>query len=326
MKTNKIANYCTAILFLLVIVSGIVFPQQPRKQMHMNFQKAVLYHSKSTSEYYLTVLATDDKTRQCRLDLLNTHIILEMKNGEKKNIDNEDLKISCLGNMYNKVIGQKHTLFRFNLIIDNSSSIDTQSLSYVQDALKKFLEAVPLVFEAQVIKFSHGVQAKTDFTKDVTELINVINHPHPQGSTALFDSMDLGIQELVAKGDDVPLRFSVVFTDGRNNASPNNPDPIAFKSKIVEKCKKNLIPLFIVGVTKGVDGPLMNEMAQFGMYQHKDNFPEIDQAFKVILEYIKDTYVFKIPAIGNFSNLKTIYIVRKTAAGNYDTIQDIIVQ
>jgi Mg-chelatase subunit ChlD len=296
-----------------------------RGQQHQNFQKIVLYHSKSTGEYYLAVVASDDSTRKCKLDLLNTHIILETKEGGRKTIDNEDLKIACLGNMYSKLHGQKYTLFRFNLIIDNSGSIDSRSMQYVQNSLERFLKEVPLVFEAQVIKFSEKIQVKTKFTKDKDLLIRTIKHPHPQGGTALFDAMNIGIQELKAMGDDVPLRFSVVFTDGRDNGSTANRNPLAFKQKVVRECKKNLIPLFIIGVTGGVDSNLLNQMAEFGMYIHKKEIPQLDQAFDLILNHIKDTYIFKIPAIGNFSDLKTIYIVRKTAMGNPDTIQDIIV-
>jgi hypothetical protein len=325
MKIRIVFKYFIIMSLILSFSTVSSMLQAARKQMHMNFQKLVLYYSSSTNEYYLAVVASDDETRKCRLDTLNVHIILETREGNKKTIDNEDLKVSCLGNMYNQVIGKKYTLFRFNLIIDNSGSIDSQSLSFVQHTLQRFMQAIPLVFEAQVIRFSQKVQLKTNFTKDKQQLINAINKGLPQGGTALFDAMDLGMQELKALGDEVPLRFSVVLTDGRNNSSVNNPDPNAFKNKMIRECKKNVIPLFIVGVTNDVDSQLLSEIAQFGMYQHIKDFPDIDKAFEVILNYIKDTYVFKIPAIGNFANLKTIYIVRKTAAGNYDTIQDIIV-
>jgi len=325
MKMGNVFKYFIVMLLILSFSTSLGSTPPARKQMHMNFQKLVLYYSSSTNEYYLAVVASDDSTRKCRLDLMNVHIILETKEGAKKTIDNEDLKVSCLGSMYNEVIGKKYTLFRFNLVIDNSGSIDTQSLAFVQRTLQRFIQAIPLVFEAQVIRFSQTVQFKTKFTKNKQELVNAINQQLPQGGTALFDAMDLGMQELKALGDDVPLRFSVVLTDGRDNASVNNPDPNAFKNKMIRECKKNVIPLFIVGVTNDVDSQLLSEIARFGMYQHIKDFPDIDKAFEVILNYIKDTYVIKIPAIGNFADLKTIYIVRKTAAGNYDTIQDIIV-
>lgn len=319
-------KFKTLIISIIILVCTIgLSAQSTRKPMYMNFQKLVLYYSSGTGEYYLAVVATDNAYRGCGLDIFNTNVILETMEGRKKTIDSEDLKISCLGSMYNKVIGKKNTLFRFNFVIDNSGSIDPPSLKFVQDTLTKFINHVPLVFEAQVIRFSDKIHVKEPFTKDKKSLINDITRQVPTGGTALFDAIETGVQELVALGDDVPLRFSIILTDGKNNSSKRNPDPNTFKTKIISKCKDNLIPLFIVGVTDNVDRQTLEAISKFGMYIHKSSFPDIDEAFKVILDQIKNTYIFKIPAIGKFSDLKTIYITRKTAAGNVDTIQDIIV-
>lgn len=315
---------CLAVLFLLNWIAGIA-ESASRKPMMMNFQKIVLYHSKKTGEYYLAAVATDDKVRLGNLDTMNVHVILEYNEGNKKEINNEDLKIACLGNMYNKVIGQKTTLFRFNLIIDNSGSIDPQSLNYVQKSLTKFIDLVPLVFDAQVIRFSSGVQLKTPFSKDKEVLKEAVNRALPQGGTTLYDAIDEGVMELKSLGDDVPLRFAVILTDGMDTASQRNRNVALFKQKIINECRQNYIPLFIVGVTDKVNSQLMKEIAGFGFYQHIKNFPDIDKAFDVILNLIKDTYVFKIPAVGNFANLKTIYLVKKTRGGNNETIQDFIV-
>ncbi|HLP46243.1 MAG TPA: vWA domain-containing protein [Candidatus Deferrimicrobium sp.] len=324
---RKLFFKLTLIIFSIWIgASCLLEAQTGRKAMYMNFQKLVLYHAKRTNEYYLAVTATDDSTRPANFDTMDVHIKLEMRNGESKLIDNGDLKVTNLGNMYNKVIGEKNTLFRFTMVIDNSGSIDPTSLGYVQNSLKKFIELVPLVFEAQVIRFSNTVQPMTSsFTKNKEELINAITQPLPQGSTALFDAIERGVQELKYKQDEIPLRFAVVLTDGLENASVNNSDPITFKSKIINECRQNYIPLFIVGVTDNVDSQLLTEIAGFGFYQHIKNFPDIEKAFNLILNVIKDTYVFKIPAVGNFNDIKTLYIVKKTPAGNLETIQDIIV-
>lgn len=328
MPKRAIGIICITVLSLLIgtaSLMGVPQQKQAKKTMYMNLQKLVIYHSKSTSEYYVAAHSIDPSTKPGVFDTMNVHVILEGRDGNKKTIDNEDLKIACLGHMYNKVIGEKTTLFRFNMIIDNSGSIDQQSLGYVQNALTKFVKLVPLVFEAQVIRFSSGIQLKTPFTKNKGELTNAINQPLGQGGTALFDAMDVGMQEIKALGDDVPLRFSVVLTDGMNNSSTRNPDPNTFKAKIISECRRNYIPLFIVGVTDGVDSQLLKAMTVFGHYQHIKDFPDIDKAFTVILNLLKETYIFKIPAVGNFANLKKIYLVKRTPGGNLETIQDFFV-
>lgn len=324
MKKQNVCKYFFAVALLLMFTAGLA-AQSGRKPMYMNMQKLVLYHSKKTNEYYLAAYSTDKSTSLGNLDTMNVHVLLEMGDSVKKMIDNEDLKIACLGNMYNKVIGEKTTLFRFNLVIDNSGSIDLPSLSHVQSTLKKFIELIPLVFEAQIIRFSGDIQLKTKFTKDKQELINAVTQQQPQGGTALYDAIDIAVQEIKYLGDEVPLRFSVILTDGKDTASRRNTDPNLFKDKIKNECRKHFMPLFIVGVTDDVNSALLSEIAGFGLYQHIRDFPDLDQAFQVILNLIKDTYVFKIPAVGNFSDIKTIYLVKKTPAGNTETIQDFIV-
>lgn len=324
MRNLNFRKYFFAGVLLLFSSLGLM-AQSGRKTLYLNFQKLVLYHSRNTNEYYLAAYSTDKSTSLGTLDTMNVHVLLETGDGDKKMIDNENLKIACLGNMYNKVIGQKTTLFRFNLVIDNSGSIDLPSLAYVQSTLTKFIELIPLVFEGQVIRFSETIQLKTNFTKDKQTLINAITQQQPQSGTALFDTIETAVQELKALGDEVPLRFSIILTDGKDTASTRNTDPVAFKNKMKAECRQNFIPLFIVGVTNDVNSPLMLEIAGFGLYQHIKAFPDLDKAFQVILNLIKDTYVFKIPAVGNFSELKTIYLVKKTPGGKTETIQDFIV-
>lgn len=332
----KLKNNCkflmvTVITIIIVIIAVTVWPQAIRAQQkartpnYLNFQKLILYHAPSVKSYYLAATATDDSVRIANLDTMNVHVSLEMMDKEKKFIDNEDINIIPLGNMYNQVRDGQYTFFRFNLIIDNSSSIDIPSLQHVQHTLKRFTELVPFVFEAQVIRFSSTIQVKTPFTKDRNTLVQAITQPLPRGGTALYDAIDMGIQELRAKQDEIPLRFAVVLTDGKDTASSNNRHPVAFKQKIVNLCKNHYIPLFIVGVTNNVEHQLMKDISEFGLYQHITRFPDIDRAFDVILNVIKDTYIFKIPAVGNFNEIRTLYLVKKTRAGNLETIQDFIV-
>jgi hypothetical protein len=324
MQKQNFWKYCAVAVLFLILAAGL-FGTLPQQTMKMNFQKLVIYYSRSTNEYYLAAFSTDESTRPGKLDTMNVHVILETNDGQKTTIDNGDLKISCLGNMYNKVIGEKNTLFRFNLVIDNSGSIDKDSFKYVQNSLKRFIELIPLVFEAQVIHFAQKVQVVPGFTKDKQELIAVIDKPMLRGNTALFDAVDDGINQLISGGDEVPLRFSVVLTDGKDTASKKNPKPKVFKEKIVQLCRQNNIALFIIGITDNVDSKLMKEMTMYGFYQHIKDFPDIDTAFDSILNVIKDTYIIKIPAVEDFARLKKIYLVKQTPGGNQETIQDFIV-
>jgi hypothetical protein len=251
------------------------------------------------------------------------HVILEMGNEKQITIRNDDLKILCLGTMYNKLIARNITLFRFTLVIDNSGSIDPTSLKFVQNTLTKFVSNMPVVYEAKVIRFSDTIQLKTPFLKDKQELIRHVNEPKPQGNTALFDAIIVGVQELIDPEFEIPLRFTVVLTDGKDNRSNISRDE--FKHKIIRMCRENYIPLFIVGVTDEVDSQLLEEITKFGMFQHIKRFPNIDRAFDLILKVIKDTYIIKIPSTAEFQELKTIFLVKEFRAGKFETIQDFVI-
>lgn len=310
---------CLLLLMLLVIFTAALFPQQSKL---MNLQKMVFYYSANTNEYYLAATSVDKSTRCGHFDTFNVHIILEMIDGKQITIRNEKMKIVCLGTMYNKAIVKDNIFFRFNLVIDNSASIDKNSLRFVQETLTKFVRNMPVVYEAQVIKFSDDIQVRSPFLKDKDQLVNYINEPGRQGRTALYEAVTLGVQELIDPDHRVPLQFSVVLTDGKDTVRRMKKK--YFKNQIVRMCRENFIPLFIVGVTDDVDSKLLKEVTRFGMYQHIKRFPDIDRAFSLILNIIKDTYIFKIPASGEFSNLRTIYLVkeRKGRRDKYDTIQD----
>lgn len=307
--------------FLLLIMATTLLPRQA---MFMNMQKLVFYYSRNTNEYYLAATSTDEDTRCGPFDTYSAHVLLEMRNGEKITIRNKNLKIVCLGTLYNEVLARNTTLFRFNIVIDNSGSIDDRNLAFVQDTLSRFIRNVPPVYEAQIIKFADNIQIHSSFLKDKQALIRYINEPKHRGNTALFDAITLGVEGLIDPEFKIPLRFTVVLTDGKDNRSKISRED--FKPKIIRMCRDNHIPLFIVGVTDEVDSQLLKDISRYGMYQHIKRFPDVDKAFALILNVIKDTYIIKIPARGEFSELKTIYLVKEPRPGKFETIQDFIIQ
>lgn len=323
MKRNSIK---CVVLFLLIFFDILLLSAQARKPLLMNMQKMVFYYSQKYNEYWLAATSIDQSTSCGVFDTNNVHVQLDMGGENKILIKNDDLKIVCLGTLYRREIAGSLTLFKFNMVIDNSGSIDPVSLNFVQEALTTFIRNIPIVYEAQVIKFSDTIQARSPFLRDKDEVIQCIDAPYPQGKTALFDAAMLGVQQLLESERRVPLKFTVVLTDGKDNCSHIGREE--FKNQIVKLCRDNSIPLFIVGVTDEVDSPLLEEISQFGLYQHVRRFPNLDKAFELIVNVLKDTYIIKIPARGRFSDLRTIHLVkeRRTGSGTFDTIQDFIIR
>lgn len=292
--------------------------------LYQNFKKLGIYYSSYYNQYWLVAYPLIGKyKRGGNFDTDNIQITLETKSGKKIPIESNDLIVVNLGDMYFKQAAQ-YRLFRFNLVIDNSGSIDDGELKFVQDTLSKFIRRLPLSFEAQIIRFSTNVK-KSGFTNDKNQLIAWINEPYEREMTALYDAIAIAVEELKYSDDDIPFKFSIILTDGEDTESKRYTDANLFKSKIVSDTSDLNIPLFIVGVTDAVNEPLLREISKFGFYRHAKGFPEVDETFDFFEKIIREVYVFKIPGVSSFSKLKTIYLGTQQPGGRVQTIQDFTV-
>jgi len=270
----------------------------------------------------LAVHSIDDSTELKNLDLDNLHVRLVTKDGSKSDIPRKNIIVIPLGDMYAKMDAQ-YTFFQFNLGIDTSASIDGSDLRKVEQILTRFVDRLPAPFKAQVIKFSTNI-SKSPFTKDKNQLKQWIAQPYERENTALHDAIGVAVEELKYVGQNVPLKFSVIFTDGQDNVSERFKDESYFRNHIISVTSDNAIPLFIVGVG-GVNVNLLRSISRFGHFEHVQNVPDVDKFFDFIEGMINGTYIFKIPAVGTLDDLKIIYIMKKRASGKFSTIQDISV-
>jgi len=305
---------------LLCLASINAYAQQGTYQ---NFKKMGIYYSSALNQYWLVIYPLIDKYRRGNFDTNDVQVTLETKSGKKKRISSNDLIVINLGDMYFKKAAQ-YRLFRFNLVVDNSSSIDDANLRLVKDTLATFIRKLPLSLEAQIIRFSNNIK-KSGFTNDKNQLISWINEPYERGGTALYDAIAAGVDELKFSDDDIPFKFSIVLTDGKDTASRRYTDANFFKSKIVSNTTDLSMPLFIVGVTNGVNEPLLKEISKFGFYRHAKDFPDVNEVFNFFEKIIKDTYIIKIPGVSSFSELKKIYLGQQLSGKNVRTIQDFTV-
>jgi len=297
----------------------------------LNLGKVGYYFSSARKEHYLAVVALDESVRNGKLFLNNNgqrkiDIIFENSSGKRIPIQNEKIVSIHLGEWKRAATAKKYKFFRFNLLIDTSGSVDSDSLNNVKNVLKWFIQNIPPVFEAQIISFSSGVEKKSGFIRDESQLISQIQSLVNGGKTALFDAISVGINELKNSGEDIPLKFSIVLTDGKDTGSTqfDSRRPDVFQDFIDKELKRTGIPLFIIGVTDDVNTSLLKALAG-GFYQAIQNFQNIDKAFKIIETLIEDTYIFKIPHQDGMENGCKIFIVeRGLLEGNSaETIQNI---
>lgn len=323
MKRDIFFNIFMMVILIFSILVGDCFSDS-RKPMYMNFQKLVLLETPE-GEYNLAIIAMDDRFRMENFNLFNMHIVLEMKNGIKKQINNDDLRIINLGHMYNKKITNNEIFFRFNLLID--SSIEPKEFVKLQTSIVYFFESIPPVFEAQVIYFSSTIVLKTEFTRDRDKIINTIKRSlHLKGPAMLYDAIEEGIRELKAIGNEIPLRFSIVLTKCIDESSRKYPNRAQLSKNIQKECRNNQIPLFIIGLaSQSPCSDLLSEITSYGLFQKIETIPNTQNAFEKVSKIVNDIYIIRIPAVEHIENVKNIYLVKITRGGNYETIQDIVV-
>lgn len=297
--------------------------------MYQNFQRLMAFQTRvnNNNVCYLVMAPTsmDTDPKRFKMDDPRLHIFLQNSSGQTfSKLGRNQFDLSNLGMHWNRM----DTLFGFNLVIDNSGSIDDTNLRIVKDALTTFINELPAPFQGQIIKFSDTV-IKSGFTKNKQHLIAWIRKSFDRGSTALFDATAIAVQELKQYGNYVPLKFSVIFTDGYENDSQRwrSDNQATFKKHIQSETQNANIGLFIVGVTDGVDKTLLEHLAthaSFGMYKHAKEFGNLKESFKFISDYVKDTYIFSIPSCPPQTN--KVLIVKRSKSGRFRTLQDVYLQ
>ena len=100
------------------------------------------------------------------------------------------------------------------LVIDHSGSMDeNDKLEGAQDAARAFVEQMRPGDQTAIIAFSNAPELIEPFTDDKDQLDQSIRHIRADGSTALYDSVIAGVDELKgAQG----RRALLLLTDGRD--------------------------------------------------------------------------------------------------------------
>jgi len=329
LKNINLIYYISTISLCILLSIDIL---SAKETDYLNLKKISFNYSKKTQEYILVVHSIDPSTSRLKFDRSNIEVQLETKNNKmlKKSITRNDLTVINIGDFIYKG-SEKHTMFRFNILLDNSVSIDDQSLQYIELILSKFIKKIPLAFEAQMIKFSSTIQSKSGYIKNKNIFIDYIKRRYKRGQvTALHDSIVMAIQDL-AISDMVYFKFIVVITNNFDTGSQKYHDPKVFKTFFETECLHYNIPVFIVGISDQVNQTLLKTITdKNGLYIHVNNLTskqELAKSCDTIANIINDTFIFRIPAIGTkYEDLRTIYLLKKNSVSKYEIIQNFIIE
>jgi Ca-activated chloride channel family protein len=126
------------------------------------------------------------------------------------------------------------------IVFDISSSM-RDKLSVSREAVLSFLKAGTPEDEYALIEFNSRAQVTQNFTSDVAEFQNPLALSSPQGSTALYDAVYMGIDK-VRKGHN-PRKALLLVTDGEDNHSRYT------FSDVQELAREADVQLFAIGIS-----------------------------------------------------------------------------
>ncbi len=107
------------------------------------------------------------------------------------------------------------------LMIDTSASM-SDKMTFVHEAATNFVRTLRSGDRAEIIGFSDRAQVLAPFTGDIPALEAAIDATTPHGSTALYTSLYIAVEELsrvARQHNDVRRQAIVVLTDGEDTSS-----------------------------------------------------------------------------------------------------------
>lgn len=190
----------------------------------------------------------DDETIRVNTDLVTLTATVTDKNGRyRADLKREDFTV------YENGAQQKLEYFNtgdrvpmsLGIVFDVSGSMEDK-IEGVQDAVEHFVKSVAPSDEIFLIRFSDDADLVQDFTDDKKRILRTIQNLEPQGSTALYDAILLGLQK-VSEGKN-RKRALLLLTDGNDTASTTS------FQEITALARKSEVIVYGLGIGHGEKG------------------------------------------------------------------------
>lgn len=131
------------------------------------------------------------------------------------------------------------------ILFDTSGSM-IDKMEGVEDAVQHFVKSVAPGDEIFLIRFSDDAQLVQDFTDDRRRILRAIEDLDPQGSTALYEAVLLGLQKV--RSGKHRKRALLLLTDGNDTASS-----VQF-SDVLTLARKSEVIIYALGIGHGEKG------------------------------------------------------------------------
>jgi len=184
----------------------------------------------------------------------------------------------------------------------NSTTGKYQQILDMENGVKTFVNALKTNDICEIIKFDSYVEVFQPFTSSKQTLLDAVDSVgNFGGSTALYQSIYTGIQDLASQSAASYARAVVAFTDGGENASSIN------FSTLIQAAHSNAIPVYTIGLfdsTYHSTPPGQNSSNELklvqiadstgGFYFYAPNASELVQIYNIISGQLSNAYTLTI--------------------------------
>jgi len=193
--------------------------------------------------------------------------------------------------------GRRESVFGFDeehapaslvLILDSSGSMEG-SMEAVRQAAGSLIGMLDSHDEAQIVDFDSQVRVVHEFSNDQESLRSVLGSITVGGSTALYDSIVQGIEDVSARQG---IKVLVLLTDGKDeNAKGERQSKNSF-AELKELLEGTEIPVYMIGLGSGVDREVLETIAELsgGNAYYAKEADAVTGIYRDILSYLHSLY------------------------------------
>lgn len=192
-----------------------------------------------------------------------------------------------------KNITDDNLAFATVLVIDTSSSMDSQPFLKAQEAARIYVNSVGANDPIALVAFDTKVRVVQDFTTDKDTLINAINNLTYGGKTALYDAGYVGVT--TAANAPESRRAVILLSDG---AEFGGVSQRSRNAAISEAIVQGVPPVYTIGLGFGIDRSYLQELstATNARFYESPTPDELSGIYSELAALFRSQYVITLEA------------------------------
>lgn len=174
------------------------------------------------------------------------------------------------------------------LVMDRSGSMSGIPLRDAKNAANDFIRELSPMDQAALVSFASTATVNAAFTSDQSALITAVNALKAEGSTALFNAIDMSISMV----RDLPgIRAILALSDGQDNASSKT------AADVINTANQAGINIYTIGLGRDAD-PSLETMARQtgGQYFYSPTSKDLATIYRMISGQLQNLYVVRYTA------------------------------